>query len=90
MSELITCIALMPFSRFVSGHGIIHGDPDNSKAKKVNVPEHSVQSFIDEGFVKPPKGYEAPTVEIVLPGAPVGENGPPAEGEGEGEQGAPV
>lgn len=90
MSELITCIALMPFSRFVSGHGIIHGDPENKKAKKVAVPEHAVQRFIDEGFVQPPKDYEAPKAKIVIPGAPVDEDEPPADGNGGGEQDAPV
>ncbi len=88
MSELIECTALVAFSRFVSGHGIVHGDPENKKAVKVSIPAHAVQNFVDDGFVKAPKGFEAPKSEIVVPGAPVGEDAPPAEGDG--EEGAPV
>lgn len=98
MSELITCTALMAFSRFVSGHGIIHGDPDNKGAKKVRVPEHAVDLFIEEGFIEKPKGYKSKKEAEPLPGAPVADDSapvdggdtPPVEGGADAEEGAPV
>lgn len=55
MSELISCLALVVFTRFVSGHGMVHGDPDNKKARKVALPKHVVANFADEGLIVAPK-----------------------------------
>lgn len=59
MAELITCTALVAFTRYVSGHGMVHGDPDSTlkAAKKPQVPPHAVQSLVDEGLIKAPKSF---------------------------------
>lgn len=57
MAETIACAALVAFTRFVSGHGIVHGDPDNKDAKKPNVPVEKIVEWHDEGLIKAPKAF---------------------------------
>lgn len=59
MAKLITCLALTSFSQFVSGHGIIHGDPESplKAATHPEIPEHKVETFVDNGWVEAPEGF---------------------------------
>lgn len=57
MTKLITCAALVCFTRYVSGFGMIHGDPDNKEAKKVDIPDHKVAEWHEEGLIKAPKAF---------------------------------
>lgn len=59
--KTVKCEALVEFTRFVEGHGMIVGAPDSTlpEAKKPEVPVHMVAAFAAEGLVKAPKGFEA-------------------------------
>lgn len=57
MVDLIKCVALLTFTRFVSGHGMVHGSPENEFAKVVSVPAHAVDAFLADELIERPKGY---------------------------------
>lgn len=61
MAEVIKCKALMEFSRYVTGHGVVHGDPDSSDkaAKNPGIPAHKIAEFAEDGLIQAPKGYLA-------------------------------
>ena len=85
----INCTALMAFTRFVSGYGMVHGDPDNKDAKKPLIPEHAIARFVEDGLIKAPKGFqtEAPVEPVEPASEPAPEDAPPAD---DSEDGAPV
>lgn len=58
MAKLITCLALATFSRFVDGHGIVHGDPESTldAARNPQVPEAAVATLVGEGLIEAPEG----------------------------------
>lgn len=58
MSDLIKCKALVAFTRYVTAHGMIHGDPDNKEAKYVNVPPRALDNLLADELVERPKGYK--------------------------------
>lgn len=85
MAKLITCLALATFSRFVDGHGIVHGDPDSSldEARNPQVPEAAVATLVGEGLIAAPEGFGEAAAEDEKPtkiakGAKVDESGAPA------------
>jgi len=60
MASTIKCVALVAFTQFVSGYGMIHGNPDAKDAKFPLVPEDSVERFVEAGYIEAPE-IEAPT-----------------------------
>ncbi len=60
MAELIKCIALAEFVRFVEGHGMVVGAPDSAlpEAQEPMVPAHAIQGLVNDGLVAA-EGYEA-------------------------------
>lgn len=51
---LVKCKALRAFTEFVSGFGMVHGDPDNQseKARFPEMPEEAAVKLISEGKVE--------------------------------------
>lgn len=49
--NLVRCTALVAFTHFVAGYGMVHGDPDNSDnaARFPIVPEDAVEHLVREG-----------------------------------------
>ena len=88
-------IALKPFSLFVDGHGIVHGDPDNSDdaAKHPLVPESAWLRLVDEGCIAdevapaaaPPSPPSSKSRKSKANGAP-----PPPPSGGAADGGAPI
>lgn len=76
--ETIICEARSVFTEFVSGYGMVHGDPDSSDGAATNpaIPVSIVQRLTDGRVIKKPKGWVAPEAEAV---AEVSEAGPEAE-----------
>ncbi len=66
MTETVKCKALQAFSLFVSGYGIVHGDPDSSDDKATDplVPVRAIAQLVEAGNIaeagssgkKAPKG----------------------------------
>lgn len=86
----INCTAIMAFTRFVSGYGMVHGDPDNKDAKKPAIPEHAIARLVEDGLIKAPKGFQVETPVEPEPDPepdPDAQDAPPAE---DSEDGAPV
>lgn len=52
----IKCLALVAFTHFVAGFGMVHGDPDSDddKAKNPNVPEDAVEYLVESGKIEAP------------------------------------
>lgn len=59
MAETVKCKALVAFTHFVSGYGMVHGDPDSSDkaANSPEVPVDEVAGFVAREQVKAPKGF---------------------------------
>lgn len=59
MVETVKCKALVAFTRYVSGYGQVHGDPDSKLKAAVTpeVPVEAVTRFVEDGFVAAPKGF---------------------------------
>lgn len=58
--KLVQMAALVAFTRFVPGHGQVHGDPDSSdeKARLPMVPEHLADKWAEDGIVAEATGAE--------------------------------
>ena len=63
--KTIACVALTEFTRFVDGYGQVVGAPESSlpDAKKPEVPVKAIATFVAEGLIKEPKGFDAETEE---------------------------
>lgn len=59
MVETVKCKALVAFTQFVSGYGMIHGDPDSTDkaANNPEVPVDEVAGLVARELVKAPKGF---------------------------------
>ena len=59
MAETVTCKALVAFTQFVSGYGMVHGDPDSSDKAATHpaIPVEEVARFVKSELVKAPKGF---------------------------------
>lgn len=59
MVETVKCKALVAFTHFVSGYGMVHGDPDSTDKAATNpeVPVDEVAGFVTREQVKTPKGF---------------------------------
>jgi hypothetical protein len=56
--------ALKCFTRSVTDHGIVHGDPNgHDDAKVVQVPDSKLAAWVADGLVQAPKGWKSPEVE---------------------------
>lgn len=56
----VKCKALAVFTEFVSGYGMVHGNPDAKDAKSVEVPHSVVAKLADAGVIEMPKGWVDP------------------------------
>jgi hypothetical protein len=67
--KTIACVAEKEFTRFVDGYGMVVGAPESSlpKAKKPEVPVNVIPTFVAEGLIKEPKGFDADTEETEVP-----------------------
>ena len=59
MADTTPCKALEPFSEFVFGYGVVHGDPDSTDktAKTPEVPNHVIDRLVGRGYIVAPKGW---------------------------------
>lgn len=55
--KTIKCAALMAFTQFVPGYGMVHGDPDNEGASEPEVPVTYIEQLEREGRIEPPAGW---------------------------------
>lgn len=69
--ETVKCKALQPFSHFVSGYGIVHGNPDDAnpdkrardRARNPEVPVISIAAMAEDGLIQPPKDFVDPAAD---------------------------
>lgn len=56
MASTVKCVALVAFTHFVAGYGMVHGDPDSSKeaARSPEIPEDAVEYLVDSGKIEAP------------------------------------
>lgn len=65
MADTIQCKALRPFTEYVSGYGMVHGNPtDENSDKKAralarnpHVPTNVVKYFVESGLIDMPKDF---------------------------------
>jgi hypothetical protein len=57
--ETIKCTAKEAFTEYVSGHGMVHGDPNSSdkNARAPMVPLIVVERLAEAGSIAKPKGF---------------------------------
>jgi hypothetical protein len=67
--KTIACVAEKEFTRFVDGYGMVVGAPESilPAAKKPEVPVKVIPTFVAEGLIKAPKGFDADTEETEVP-----------------------
>lgn len=58
----IKCKALAVFTEFVSGHGMVHGNPDAKDAKLPEIPHSAVAKLTAAGMIEAPKNWVDPNV----------------------------
>ena len=63
--KTIACVALKEFTRFIDGYGMVVGAPESSlpAAKKPEVPVKVIPTFVAEGLIKKPNGFDSDTQE---------------------------
>lgn len=78
MLKTTKCEALVEFTRFVEGYGMVVGAPESSldEAKKPAVPDKAIAAFADEGLIKKPKGFDADAASDEAPPAPAADAAP--------------
>lgn len=59
--ETIKCTAKEAFTEYVSGHGMVHGDPNSSdkNARTPNVPIIAVERLVEAGSIAMPRGFKS-------------------------------
>ena len=59
MTGLIKCKAKRAFTRFVSGFGMVHGDPESSLVEATHpaIPATEVGDLVEGGLIEAPKGW---------------------------------
>ncbi len=70
--ETIKCTAKEAFTEYVSGHGMVHGDPNSSdkNARAPMVPLIVVERLAEAGSIAMPKGFTGASEDDAADEAP--------------------